>query len=114
MKASEYFYSNCLFEAIKAKVKDPKNVKIHITFPIERTSIRSPFPHFWWSVGEKAYNFVTLKDRSYQVFLFKGRIEKSTVRATLAAQKLAKKQNTVGLKLKDLEEYEKEIDNATI
>ena len=26
-------YSNCLFEAIKAKIKDPKNVHIHILSP---------------------------------------------------------------------------------
>lgn len=38
-------YSNCLFEAIKAKIKDPKNVQIHLIPP----SINNWNLHFYWS-----------------------------------------------------------------
>ena len=37
-------YSNCLFEAIKAKIKDPKNVQIHLIPP----SINNWNLHFYW------------------------------------------------------------------
>ena len=37
-------YSNCLFEAIKAKIKDPKNIHIH-HFPI---SLNNNYLHFYW------------------------------------------------------------------
>lgn len=38
-------YSNCLLEAIKAKIKDPKNVQIHLIPP----SINNWNLHFYWS-----------------------------------------------------------------
>lgn len=69
MKKKE-FYSNCLYEAIKAKIKDLKNVHIHIMFNLS-TSI---FPHFWWDDSEKAFNFTSSKKRKWQVLLFKGKI----------------------------------------
>ena len=48
-------YSNCLFEALKVKVKDPKNVKIHI-IPSKINNCGG-LPHFWWTVGDMAYDF---------------------------------------------------------
>lgn len=70
------FYSNCLIEALKAKIKDFKNVKIHLmlnSFTI--------FPHFWWERNGKAYNFTSLKKRRCQVLLFKGKIIERSLRA---------------------------------
>lgn len=37
-------YSNCLFEAIKAKIKDPKNVHIHLIPP----TLNNFRMHFYW------------------------------------------------------------------
>ena len=48
-------YSNCLIEALKAKVKDPKNVKIHM-IP-SKVNNCGGLPHFWWAVGDTAYDF---------------------------------------------------------
>lgn len=64
-------FSNCLFEALKAKIKDPKNVKIHKIKYLEPTSV---CPHFWWEKGDKAYNFVSRKPRRLQVIMFAGDI----------------------------------------
>ena len=45
-------YSNCLFEALKAKIKDPKNVRI---FFIPRKINHNEF-HFMWTDGKKVYH----------------------------------------------------------
>lgn len=63
--------SNCLIEAIKAKIKDPKHVTIH-TFPAKVNGY-GIFPHFWWSVGELGYDFKKTS-KSKQVILFKGEV----------------------------------------
>ena len=63
--------SNCLIEALKAKIKDPKNVTIHI-FPA-KVNGHGIFPHFWWSVGDTGYDFKR-EGNSKQVILFKGAI----------------------------------------
>lgn len=64
----EYKYSNCLFEAIKAKLKDLKNVHIHF----HRSDV-GLIPHFWWEDKKGSWEFVSKKlNRKYQVFLFKG------------------------------------------
>lgn len=71
-----YFYSNCLFEAIKAKIKDPKNVHIHFF-----RSESLVWPHFWWEKGEEALSFVSVKlHRKFQVFYFKGYIDITPIR----------------------------------
>lgn len=48
---SDYFYSNCLIEAIKAKVKNPK-VKI-----IKRNQSWTRIPHFMWLLNGYIYDF---------------------------------------------------------
>jgi len=48
---SNYFYSNCFFEAAKAKLKNPK---IHVR-KIHQTWTR--FPHFIWIDGGYIYEF---------------------------------------------------------
>lgn len=65
------FYSNCLFEAIKAKIKDPKNVKIHY---LEKRITGST--HFYWynlsnTPKRGMYDF-THKTKLKQKILFKG------------------------------------------
>lgn len=71
MKREKYFYSNCLLEALKAKIKNPIKVKIHSFH-----SLHTIWPHFWWSVDNDVYEFVSVKEnRKYQVFYFKGYIK---------------------------------------
>ena len=64
-------YSNCLIEALKAKIKDPKNVTIY-TFPA-KVNGHGIFPHFWWTIGDKGYDFKK-ESNSKQVLLFKGKV----------------------------------------
>ena len=68
---TDSYYSNCLIEAIKAKLKNPK-VKIYCCPPNHRE-----FPHFMWSDGEHDYDFSDYDDRVQQwwhCLLFKGKI----------------------------------------
>lgn len=46
------FYSNCLFEVIKAKLKHPFKTKITIVRKSE-----AGCPHFLWSDGQYDYDF---------------------------------------------------------
>lgn len=73
-----FFYSNCLFEAIKAKVKDWKNVSVHfIPGWLEPTG----HFHFYWknSSSNMYYDFRMHPDyhKNFHVY-FKGYIEVST------------------------------------
>ena len=52
-------YSNCLFEAIKAKIKDPKNVYI---FRVPKRFSGGAI-HFMWYDGKKYYHSV-MTDRT--------------------------------------------------
>lgn len=52
MEKSEYFYSNCFVEAIKAKLKHPFKTKITIV-----TKSEAGCPHFLWSDGQYDYDF---------------------------------------------------------
>lgn len=72
--------SNCLFEALKAKLKDHKNVKIHKISHLEAASV---WPHFWWEKGDKAYNFVSRKPRRLQVLIFSGDVVEAPLSAYL-------------------------------
>ena len=67
------FYSNCLIEAIKAKIKNPK-IKITYISP----KINEVFsPHWLWSDGVNDYDFGIEKElKWFQVFWFKGYIRK--------------------------------------
>lgn len=60
--------SNCLFEAIRAKLKDPRNVKIHLYPP----QINGGKFHFYWVSGGQFYHFV--KENKKSVLLFKGHV----------------------------------------
>lgn len=49
-------YSNCLIEAIKARIKNDK-VRIHLIPP----SVNKSRFHFYWTDGEKIYHFTNKK-----------------------------------------------------
>ena len=69
------FYSNCLIEALKAKIKDPKNAKITYISPFKNKKFQ---PHFLWSDGKDDYDF-GVSDKNlkwYNLILFKGEIRK--------------------------------------
>nr|DAD55880.1 MAG TPA: hypothetical protein [Bacteriophage sp.] len=53
MKNSKDFYSNCLFEAIKAKIKNPK-IKI-MYLPVFLNKV--PCPHWMWLDEEGEHDF---------------------------------------------------------
>lgn len=68
---SQYFYSNCFLEAIKAKLRNPKT-KI-ITHPIFGTRI----PHFLWSTRDDSYLYDFGADaRICTPLMFKGCIRR--------------------------------------
>lgn len=68
---TDKFYSNCLIEAIKAKVKDPFRIKIMYVPPKGNGIIG----HFMWTDGEFDYDFgADVYPR--QVILFKGGIRR--------------------------------------
>ena len=63
--------SNCLFEAVKAKLKDPRNVKIYLYPP----RINDGKVHFYWTNGEQFYHFI--KDDKKSILLFEGHVKES-------------------------------------
>lgn len=61
-------YSNCLIEAIKAKIKDPKHIKIHrIPLKLNHNKI-----HFYWTDSEKFYHYVSPNQHPKNILWFKG------------------------------------------
>ena len=69
-----YFYSNCFIEAVKAKIKSPKRVRLTYLSPL----INEVFcPHWMWSDGEYDYDFgVERYLKWYERLWFKGCIRK--------------------------------------
>lgn len=55
-RSSEDFYSNCLIEAVKAKIKDPKHIKLFVCWPMYNQAF---CPHVMWSDGKADYDFGT-------------------------------------------------------
>ena len=91
---SEYvkgpFYSNCLIEAVKAKIKNPFKVKITIVYKSEANC-----PHFLWSDGEYDYDFgVEEHLKGLQIFWFKGYIRKRKLGFNLKYKELMKKRHS--------------------
>lgn len=71
------YRSNCLIEAVKAKIKNPK-VKIYFCKP-RITKGGKLLPHFMWSDGKHDFDFSDSDDedtslRWYKCICFKGRI----------------------------------------
>ena len=51
------FYSNCLFEAILAKLRNHR-CQIHWVSPVKNwKESRSPFPHWYWSIDGFGFCF---------------------------------------------------------
>ena len=63
--------SNCLFEAIKAKLKSPKTVKISCVYGV--TKEKKKRLHFMWTDGNFDFEFVPLH-KVYLPILFSGTI----------------------------------------
>ena len=90
------YVSNCLIEAVKAKIRDPKNVKIYICKP--RITEYGNFQniHAMWSDGKSDYDFSY--DRytytpPYRQLIFRGHIRKFKLGA---ASRYAKSRNKYG------------------
>lgn len=66
------FYSNCLIQAIKAKIKNPKEIKLTYVSPF----VNEVFcPHILWSDGKNDYDFgIEMYLKWYERFWFKGYI----------------------------------------
>jgi hypothetical protein len=65
-------WSNCWLEAIKAKIKNPKGVKILFTI-----GACLPFIHFCWTENNKLYGFAKYCDEGsfvLNVLFFEGRV----------------------------------------
>ena len=76
---SNEYYSNCVIEALKAKIKDPKKIKIYFCKPRITENKHFQMFHFMWSDGKADYDFSDLHDGEmpwYQDFIFKGAIRK--------------------------------------
>lgn len=70
---SKIFYSNCLIEALKAKIKDPKNVKI--LFVPKKLNGRNRIGfHCFWKIDDLIYDFKceSKVKHFWQMLLFKG------------------------------------------
>ena len=71
-KITKEFYSNCLFEAIKTKIKHPVKTKIKY-LPAHLNEVYCP--HWMWHDGEYTYDFYRQgKLKWYQFFWHKGYI----------------------------------------
>ena len=72
---SESFYSNCLIEAIKAKIRHPIKIKIKY-IPARLNEVFCP--HLMWHDGEYTYDFWACGHlKPYQILWHKGKIRKS-------------------------------------
>lgn len=75
---SKEYYSNCMIEALKAKIKDPK-VKIYFCKPRITENGHFQMFHFLWSDGKADYDFSDLKENGlppYKNLFFKGAVRK--------------------------------------
>jgi hypothetical protein len=74
---TDYYYSNCLLEAIKAKLKN-HNIKIYYCKPIIKKNKFQCF-HFMWEDGCYSYDFSDCEEQHlswYKCLFFRGRIRK--------------------------------------
>lgn len=64
--------SNCLIEALKAKIRQPKKVTIYCVHSLRARKKKRL--HFMWSDGENDFEFVPLS-RFYFPLIFRGQIK---------------------------------------
>lgn len=75
---SKEYCSNCMIEALKAKIRNP-NVKIYFCKPRITENGHFQMFHFMWTDGKADYDFSDLEENGlppYRNFLFKGVIRK--------------------------------------
>lgn len=75
---SREYYPNCMIEALKAKINNPK-VKLYFCKPRITENSNFQMFHFMWSDSKADYDFSDLKDREmlwYKDFIFKGVLRK--------------------------------------
>lgn len=70
-------YSNCLIEALKAKIKDPKNV--HIIYLPKKWNMG--INHYMWVKDGMVYHYTHDKVNTKQQYLFKGYVKKQSMEA---------------------------------
>lgn len=71
MKTKETFFSNCLFEAIKAKLRNPSEVKVHIISP----KLNDGTIHFYWyDESDQTIRQFTHEPNVKTTILFEGKI----------------------------------------
>lgn len=73
------YKSNCFFEAIKAKLKNPKEVIIYFCKPRITENGNFQWMHFMWSDMKGDYDFSDDENTAlkwYKCFWFSGRIRK--------------------------------------
>ena len=92
--------SNCLFEAVKAKLKDPKNVHLHILSP----KINNGEFHIYWFDDKDChiYHFTYLDEDSCSI-LFRGKISCHNV--NLFESKLYNRMNRIGWSVEQQKAY---------
>lgn len=76
---TDEYVSNCFFEAIKAKIKNPKVVKVYFCKPRITENGNFQWMHFMWTNGKSDYDFSDDENRPlawYQRFWFSGRIRR--------------------------------------
>lgn len=99
---TETFTSNCMLEAIKAKIKNPSNVTIYFCKPRITENGNFQWLHFMWSDGVHDYDFSDDEATSlpwYKCFLFKGKIRQFNLG-------FAKRYQTYRNSIKGKREYE--------
>lgn len=75
---SKEYYSNCMVEAIKAKMRNPQ-IKLYFCKPRMTENRNFQMFHFMWSDGKADYDFSDLKENElppYRNLIFKGVIRK--------------------------------------
>lgn len=75
---SKGYYSNCMIEAIKAKISNPQ-IKVYYCKPRITKNGRFQMLHFMWSDGIWDYDFSDVNDEEmpwYKDFIFRGHLRK--------------------------------------
>ncbi len=90
MKVSNEYFSNCLLEALKAKLSDWRNVRIIVFLPSYAGSL-----HFAWTDGKNDYWFMnnTPTDGFVNTLWHKGFIEKRHAGTFSKLKEIQKKEN---------------------
>lgn len=75
---SDFYYSNCMIEALKAKIRNPSKVRVYFCKPDFRKG-HFQFIHFMWDDEDASYDFSDCEEDRlplYKLFFFKGKIRR--------------------------------------